>query len=206
MAAICAAMIAASLLSGESISAGSNIGSNVPGQIPKSPPFVAGFPIAFAAAADYRPREGSVTVADLDRDGRPELIVSLPAGVLTVLRADGSTAPGWPHLFADLAQPAYPIGAPGVGDLDGDGSPDLVTCVVSGNPVAQNLLYAFRGDGSPVRGWPVEMHAKSAGPYSCSPGGVLIADLDGDGRPEVVRGMSRGEIQAFRDDGAQLVG
>src|SRR6266446_488632 len=41
---------------------------------------------------------------------------------------------------------------------------------------------------------------------ACSPGGVLLADLDGDGRPEVVRGMSLDEVQAFRGDGAPLPG
>ncbi len=202
VALICAAFLPALLLPGE----GPYAASGLPGQIPKSPPYVAGFPIAFPAAADYRPREGSVTVADLDGDGKPELVVSLPTGVLSVLRADGSPAPGWPRSFADLPQPAYPLGAPGIGDLDGDGSPEVVTCVVSGSAMRRNFLYAFRADGSILRGWPVEVSSTAGGYYSCSPGGVLLADLDGDGRPEVVRGMNLDEVQALGGDGRALPG
>ncbi|HKN47838.1 MAG TPA: VCBS repeat-containing protein, partial [Candidatus Polarisedimenticolia bacterium] len=202
IAVICAAILPALLHPGVV----SHAAGNLPGQIPKRPPYVRGFPIAFPPAADYRPREGSVTVADLDRDGRPELVVSLPTGALIVLRADGSPAPGWPRSFDDLPQPAYPLGAPAIGDLDGDGYPEVVTCVVSGAVTRRNFLYAFRADGSVARGWPVEVSTKAGGYYSCSPGGVLLADLDGDGRPEVVRGMNLDEVQALGGDGRALPG
>ena len=46
---------------------------------------VGGFPLPFPRTADYRPREGSVVAVDIDGDGRVEIIVSLPSGILTVL-------------------------------------------------------------------------------------------------------------------------
>ena len=52
---------------------------------------------------------------------------------------------------------------------------------------------AFGAKGDLLTGWPVDMQTLGA----CSPGGALLADLDGDGRPEVVRGMSLDEVQAF---------
>ncbi|MBI4169025.1 MAG: hypothetical protein HY510_03720, partial [Acidobacteria bacterium] len=76
------------------------------GGIPKSPPFLAGFPILFHRTIDYRPREGAGVAADLDADGRVELVVSIPSGLVTVIRPDGTRAPGWPRTFERLPQPA----------------------------------------------------------------------------------------------------
>ncbi len=181
----------------------------LPGQIPRAPAYVAGFPIPFHRTADYRPRDGAVVAADLDRDGIVELVVQVPSGVITILRPDGTRLPGWPRTFETLPQPAYPRGMPGVGDLDGDGSRDVVTCVVAGNdPRRRSFLYAFRPDGADLPGWPVEVRsmAGDGSSYSCSPGGALLADLDGDGLSEVVHGMSHGEVQAFDGDGTPLPG
>jgi len=178
----------------------------MPGQVPKRPPYVSGFPIPFHRMVDYRPLQGSVVAADLEKTGHPDLVVSLTTGMITVVRADGSTPPGWPRLFDQLPQPAYPYGDAAVGDLDGDGSSEIVTCVVSGNVPRRNFLYAFRADGSDLPGWPVEMKAPGQGYYSCSAAGVLLADLNGDGRKDVVRGMNLDEVQAFDGSGRPLPG
>jgi len=182
----------------------------LPGRIPKSPPYVAGFPIPFPRPSDYRARQGSVVSIDLGKEGGTGLVVSITSGLVTLLRPDESgvihPAAGWPRTFDALPQPAYPLGTPGVGDLDGDGVPEIVTCVVSGNLPRRNFLYAFRTDGSDLPGWPVEVPHEGSDYYSCSPAGVLLADLDGDGRMEVVRGMNQGEVQAFSGDGRPVPG
>ena len=178
----------------------------MPGGIPNTPPMVGGFPLPFPRTADYRPREGSVVAVDIDGDGRVEIIVSLPSGILTVLNASGHTLPGWPRSFAGLPAPAYPLGDPGIGDLDGDGRPEIVTCVVSGTNPRRNDLYALKTDGSDLPGWPVSPTGPPNEYYSCSPGGLLVADLDGDGRMEVARGMSSGEVVGYDGDGRRLPG
>ncbi|HEU4402878.1 MAG TPA: VCBS repeat-containing protein, partial [Candidatus Polarisedimenticolia bacterium] len=132
--------------------------------------------------------------------------------------------PGWrpPHTFDDLPQPAYPVGAPGVGDLDGHGSPEIVLCVVSDGPPRvvsdgppcvvldgsprRNFLYAFHADGSVVDRWPVEICPPGWGYYTCSAAGTLLADLHGDRRMEVARGMSQGDVQVFDGGGKPLQG
>lgn len=64
--------------------------------------------------------------------------------------------------------------APAIGDVDGDGRPDVVCGVV-------DQRVALRGDdGTPI--WRVE------DAYFDGAGGVAIADMDGDGRAEVVYG------------------
>src|SRR5512145_2031254 len=85
------------------------------------PSYAPGFPLLFPSYDDTRRREGAVVAADLDRDGRPELVASVADGVLAVVGEGGAMRPGWPRTFHEWPQPAYLVGAPGVGDLDGNG-------------------------------------------------------------------------------------
>jgi hypothetical protein len=180
--------------------------ANLPGTAPQSPPYAIGFPIPFPQTVDYRPRQGSVLAADLNGDGRRDLVVSVPNGQILALNPDGTRLPGWPRTFMDLPQPAYPMGEPAIGDLDGDGSLDVVTCVVSGTPMRRNFLYALRANGADLPGWPIELRSAGTEYYTCSNVATLVADLTGDGSPEVIRGMNRGTILAFKADGSALPG
>jgi hypothetical protein len=152
-----------------------------------------------------------VVAADLDGDGTVELVVQVPSGVITVLHGNGALLRGWPRTFEALQQPAYPVGTPGVGVLTKNGPRVIVTCVVAGNPpYRRSFMYAMSMDGADLDGWPVEVcpqaGCKDSYSYSCSPGGTLLADLDGDGLAEVVRGMSGGELQALDGDGNPVPG
>ncbi len=178
---------------------------NLPGGIPKAPAFVAGFPIPFFRTVDYRPRLGSLVGTDLDGDGRSELIVTVPSGLVTIIRRDGSRSPGWPRTFDHLPQPAYPVGEPGIGDLDGDGLAEIVVCVASG-PNQRAYLFAFHQDGTDAFGWPIQPVAPGTGIAACTPSGTLVTDLEGDGSSEVVRALRHGAIVAFRGDGMPLPG
>lgn len=175
------------------------------GTIPKAPPYVAGFPMPFHRTTDYRDRMGAVAAADLEHDGRAEIVVSVPSGIIIVLGVAGEKRAGWPRAFAELPQPAWPVGEPAIGDLDGDGFDEIVSCVVSAAAERRSYLYALRHDGTDLPGWPVEVHGSSA--YdSCSPAGVLLADLDGDRRPEILRSLSGGTVVALRADGGAVSG
>ncbi len=176
------------------------------GSIPKAPPYVLGYPRWFPQTVDFRPRQGAVVLADVDRDGRKDLVVSVPSGQILVVHPDGSLFKGWPRRFDDLNQPAFPMGEPAVGDLDGDGSPDIVTCVVSGSPTRHNYLYAIGADGSDLSGWPIELHGGGNDFFTCSNTPTLLADLDGDGKLEVIRGMNKGIILGFDRCGKALTG
>ncbi len=114
-------------------------------------------------------------VADLFGDGRREVVL-VDHG-----EADGRPPrlrvfdPAGSELWRrDLPTGAPEHDAPVIGDLDGDGRPEIV--VDSG---ADGEILAFHGDGRPVGGgWP----ARPGGTHF----GKLLADLDGDGRLEVV--------------------
>jgi hypothetical protein len=127
-------------------------------------------------------------VADLDKDGRPELAIGDYSGVLTVLNAeDGSIAWTLPS-----HGPGHYIGAPvSVGDINGDGYCELVA-------VSWYKVLALARDGSIL--WTHDLDG-----YATAFRGAALADVDGDALPDAVFGTSNGRIVALRGlDGALL--
>lgn len=106
--------------------------------------------------------------------------VELPSnGTLWIL--DGAT--GLPHLAID--DDVNPLSNPALGDLDGDGVPEIVVARTPKGPLA-----AYRHDGSPVDGFDgttgdVPAHLM---PEDVFNGAIALADLDHDGDPEIVIG------------------
>jgi hypothetical protein len=136
-------------------------------------------------AADDLPDYHQVTsipmVVDLDRDCVPEIVFNSYAGmnftrdgVLRAIRGDDGakvwTATSANHRTNSTANPA-------IGDLDGDGRPEIV---VEGEG---KWLVAFAADGRPL--WRSEAFQ---GPNGS--GASAIADLDGDGLAEIVHGAA----------------
>jgi hypothetical protein len=149
----------------------------------------------------------SPVLFDLDGDGQMEIIIGVDAhhedapyytpdgGVLHVFRHNG-TGSGLAGQINVPELSGFPINydqvlfsAPAVGDIDGDGKPEIVfgtgtfygnppPCGGGGTPRARRV-YAVKCDGSPVPGWP----ATTGGEVKTAP---ALADLDGDGLPDVV--------------------
>lgn len=168
-----------------------------------------GWPQEVRLKADVR----SMAAADLDGDGKDEVIVfsSLTdrgcEPNMYVFQGDGTIRKGWPHFFPGdpwLGQGFDHAGGfnhnLAVGDVDADGRPDLVFGQDYGS------MCLFRGDGTPFpavgqagmkwwhecRAWyPSTAEKVKYGPeakylleFTYSP--PLIADLDLDGRPEIL--------------------
>ena len=204
---VTSSLLATALLAGSlgSTTAGA-ANLELPGQIPKAPPLVEGYPIPFPQTTEFRSEQGGLLATDLDGDGTRELVISISTGLVAVLNLDGSYRPGWPRTFEDLPQPAYPFGPPAVGDLDGDGRAEIVTCVVAGVTPRRSYLYALRTDGEVQTGWPIEIQLTGPQVQTCSAAGVLTADLDGDGLMEVAVAVNLGRVVAFDGDGQPLPG
>ena len=140
----------------------------------------------------------AAAVADLDGDGKPEILVGAADGKLYAWHADGTALAGWPVSVGVEPDTTYRILAtPAVGDLDGDGHPEVVV------PLTDGRLYAFNADGTPRPGWPIslgELHdAYDSQILNSSP---RLADLNGDGSLEIVVGSTNGTLYVFGADGS----
>jgi hypothetical protein len=135
----------------------------------------------------------SPCVADLDDDGRPEVIVADLSGGLYVWKWDGGAyLADSTGLLVDTDAAFW--ASPAVGDVDGDGRPEIVAV----NDWGQ--VYVFNHDGSP---------AGVSGGQVAALGGTCwsdpaLADFDGDGALEIAFGLgpSPGRLVLLRGDGS----
>ena len=123
----------------------------------------------------------------------PDIVAMASHGTVWVLSGDGSGVHwSWEGSFIEPPTPA-------IGDLDGDGVPEVV--IGSGSNGNYTALHA---DGSTY--WSVK--AQPVVNYSAVCGSIAIHDLDADGQPEVILGglILDGQTGAIRGHGAYGVG
>ena len=104
---------------------------------------------------------------------------------------DGTNVPGWPVSAADTVW-----SSPSLGDLDGDGLPE----VVAGSD--DKKVYAWRGDGQEL--WSVTPRFAHLRDGDIVRGSAVIADLDGDEDQDVAIGTARGLALLDGPTGAEL--
>ncbi|WP_170162349.1 FG-GAP-like repeat-containing protein [Caldimonas tepidiphila] len=134
-------------------------------------------------------------VADVNGDGRPDLVAAVSGSYVAVLRqqADGSFAA--PDRLATDNSWGGPQGI-AVGDLNGDGRKDVVIAAGGNWPNAYIGVFHQRSDGSLG---PMSRMASHDIPLA-----VRVADLDGDGRADVIvshQGWMKAGIYLQQADG-----
>ncbi|MDC3958096.1 FG-GAP-like repeat-containing protein [Polyangium jinanense] len=156
-------------------------------------------------------REGFMNapaIADLDDDGRIEIVATTFAGTIYVLEADGSVRQGFPRRLphipscprgVDLPPPTGPcmdedqritrgaFASPVLVDLDRDGRLDIVQAAFDGK------VHVFDADAAPLPGFPVEIRIDPENnPTKRSR--ILttpaVADFNGDGVMDLVLGSN----------------
>jgi VCBS repeat protein len=152
----------------------------------------------------------SPALADLDGNGTLEIVIGADChaegspidtpngGALFVFRADGTNFPGFPRFATDpLFAPVGIDSSPAVGDIDGDGCPEIIVGTGNSTSSGGKKLYAWHNDGSLVSGWPLTL----AGHPVSSP---ALADLNGDGILDVVISDDAAFLYGIRGNGTVL--
>src|SRR5262249_23951938 len=129
---------------------------------------------------------GKARLADLDLDGNLDLVVPGPMDQVTLFRGQGN---GQFDFWSAIPVSDHPL-AVAIGDLDGDGRPDLVVSR-NFNPSVAVLLVS--GDGGFTAGaeYPIGDH----------PFGVLLVDLDRDSHLDLLAGDTFGDLSLLRGRG-----
>lgn len=177
------------------------------------PDLLPGFPVQMASSG-----ESSPILADLDGDGIFEVVIADSGGEVHALDGTGAELAGWPVATptTDRFHTEQPAASSGgvpplrdgiiatvaVGDLDGDGLPEVLAASGSGR------VYAWHADGTEVDGFPVAIEGREPtefGPDDSWDNGIAGAptlyDLDGDGTIEVLAAGMDQRLYVWDADG-----
>ncbi|HEV7518964.1 MAG TPA: VCBS repeat-containing protein [Thermoanaerobaculia bacterium] len=172
----------------------------------------------------------SPALHDIDGDGKLDIVIGVDAhlegapyntpdgGCLHVLRFDSTQSCSNPSDPVSCGPPTeiagFPkcvdqviVSSPSIGDLDGDGKPEIVHGTGTFYAGRSEKIYAWHCDGSPVWGTVANPGLAIQGQVGNSP---ALADLDGDGKVDVVvtadntRSASTFHVYAFKGNGTAL--
>jgi len=125
-----------------------------------------------------------MAVGNFDFDRQLEIaVIYLPLGShiwhVDVLKANGTSLPGWP-VSTEISDEVYLMHSLAAGDVDGDGLPEIFLTAYF---VGRGFVLAYHADGTPL------LPENSKGQFlefAGSSSGVSLADVTGDGQPEIV--------------------
>ncbi len=142
----------------------------------------------------------SPALADLDGTGGPhEVIISSESDSVFVLRGDGSDYPGWPRPAMVNSNTGH-SGSPVVADVDGDGNLDVICAANDGR------MHVWKRDGTVMPGWSAVYFGQDVLSADVTQSTPTIADVDSDGRLEILIGAENGFVYGWNHDGTTLAG
>jgi len=174
-----------------------------------------GFPVAEPGADRISP-----IVAHLDNTPNYDIInatgcyfdlktLNQVPGAINVWDNKGNLKPGFPQYFTPYETPGAP---PAVADFHHDGNLETVVVnqIFSGlyaypesEPFSQIIVHVYQNDGTEMTGFPVTISTDS---YYAQPQGLLIADMDGSGDPEIIVPVLDDMVYVIKKDGSYANG
>jgi len=136
---------------------------------------------------DFGAAIGGLAIGDINRDGRKEVVLAA-GNQLFAVNYNGVLTENFPRKIGAQQQTtnaAQDLISPIIADVDGDGGQDILVPGVDGS------VYAYRGNGALVEGFPLAMPGPSRG-------SLAAGDLDNDGKLELVGVSGSGFVHVWR--------
>jgi hypothetical protein len=125
-----------------------------------------------------------------------EIVVGTTWNWLYVLEPNGSVRPGFPVNVPMGGNTKTP--SPALADMNGDGYLDIVQASTNGG------IYVYDRNGAIVPPWNGVRYSSLTS--SASESSPVVADIDGDGRPDVVMGGEDNTLAALSNSGQMMPG
>jgi hypothetical protein len=125
--------------------------------------------------------------ADLDRDGRPEVIVVSPDGMVKAITIDTLGAPTF-SLYNQISLHDSVFANPAVADYDNDGYADIIIG-------AEGHIYALDKNFISLLDFPIIIDRQF--PTDFTVASPTVADIDGDDRQDIIVMTATGNCYAF---------
>jgi len=155
-----------------------------------------GFPLSLGSLC-----LSSTAIGDVNKDGVLDIVMITDDptnGAIHVIdTAEAAELPGWPVILSNTTVAVSP--SPALADFDFDGFLEIVVANNASN-VAQCGVRVYDHQGILQPGWPqtTESHTSESSP--------IIADVSGDGVPDILFGNENNKIFGWDKDGNSLVG
>jgi hypothetical protein len=156
---------------------------------------------SFAEGIDFPLEDGiqSVSIVDVDNDGKPDLAIVGNTG-LTILRnvigPSGVTNNSFPKISFTPIAPPFTVHNTLIEDLDRDGYNDLIVSLDTQANGIEHKLLVFEVDHAAGTGAGDLLTISAEGIVGIE---LAIGDLDGDLKPDIVSITDQGEILIFQN-------
>jgi WD40 repeat protein len=141
---------------------------------------------------------GNTAVGDVNKDGILDVVYVTEGGAVNIYNTKtGNQLPGWPKAISMKSNPKTP--SPALADFDNDG---FLEIVIANNHVTPTLsaVQVYNYQGNLLPGWPIIVGGFTS---ESSP---IVADVSGDGVPDILFGNEGGLLYGWNKNGVNLPG